>query len=147
MNERKPRREQKWKQSVWGQLQQASCFLLKNQPRYMDWRRIPKMDRKMTEDSDQDSSERKKSKIKMTQTNGRMFNFTHKKCKKWKLHWGIIFTYYTGKNPKNWIACCNDSAIGKQVFSHIHYCFNPYEGQQYLSKLYLIYSLTQQCHF
>lgn len=36
----------------------------------------------MTEDSDQDSSERKKSKIKMTQTNGRMFNFTHKKCKK-----------------------------------------------------------------
>lgn len=45
-------------------------------------RRIPKMDRKMTKDSDQDSSEREKRKIKMAQTNGRMLNFTHKKCKK-----------------------------------------------------------------
>lgn len=57
-----------------------------------------------------------------------------------------FFTYYTGKNPKNWTVCCNDKAMGKQVFSHIHYCFNPYEGRQYLSKLYLIYSLTQQFH-
>lgn len=52
----------------------------------------------------------------------------------------------TGKNPKNWTACCNDKAMGKQVVSHIHYCFNPYEGRQYLSKLFLIYSLTQQSH-
>ena len=51
------------------------------------------------------------------------------------------------KTQKTGLYAVNDKAMGKQVFSHIHYRFNPYEGRQYLSKLYLIYSLTQHFHF